>query len=129
MNMCKLDTNADVTTMFIQVIDFTVPIFHDNYKLFMLKPPRSISWTTFSDIFDSMFWLVILSSGILLVGVIFIVFHYTTKVRINNACNYMISPLIILTVHKLNKNIFKLQMFIDSLIVQQYIKLTLIFSL
>lgn len=42
-----------------QVVDFTTPIYSDRYRLFMRKPKKTFSWSTFSDVFSDTFWTVI----------------------------------------------------------------------
>ena len=59
-----------------QVVDFTVPLYKDVYKFFMLKPNQSVSWTTFSDIFKPEFWIAIAVIGTGLIACIFIIFYF-----------------------------------------------------
>jgi hypothetical protein len=42
-----------------QVVDFSASLFIMDNRLFMQIPGKSVSWTTFTDVFEKFFWLVI----------------------------------------------------------------------
>ncbi len=44
---------------YFQVIDFTTPIYTSDYRLYMRKPMKSFSWTTFADVFNLELWMVL----------------------------------------------------------------------
>jgi len=43
-----------------QFVNFSTPIFYDDNRFFMAKPKRSFSWTTFSDVLNTEFWLAVI---------------------------------------------------------------------
>ncbi len=49
-----------------QVVDFSVSLFKMDNRFFMKIPGRSVSWTTFTDVFEKHFWLVIVGMIIIL---------------------------------------------------------------
>ena len=64
-----------------QVVDFTAPFISDKYYIFMAKPKKAISFTTFIDVFESRFWgIIILFST--LGSVVLYVFLRIAKVSI-----------------------------------------------
>ena len=57
-----------------QILDFTVPLFTDYYYLFMTKPKKSISLTTFTDVFNVEFWIAIAAFAGILSVVVYLFF-------------------------------------------------------
>jgi hypothetical protein len=68
----------------LQVVDFSTPLYSDKYHLFMVKPKESVSWTTFTDVFDKTFWVASLLTFIGLTFVLYISF-IVSKVSNNSS--------------------------------------------
>jgi len=69
----------------------------DKYKFFMTKPKKSVNWTTFFDVFNFEFWLVVL------IGSCGMAIFFYTGTYIKNVNNSEISLLLFIVVYILNK--------------------------
>ena len=50
-------SDLSVTDFRAQVVDFTVGLYISSNKLYLKIPKRGLSWKTFTDVFDDMYWL------------------------------------------------------------------------
>ena len=65
----------------LQAVEFTTSLFSDEYRLYMTKPRNSISWTTYTNVFNSQYWIAVAATMFLLTPILNIVFKYE-KVKI-----------------------------------------------
>ncbi len=62
LKLCLNIWRKKIAKIFIsfKVVSFTTPIYSDVYKLFMVRPKQSFSWTTYTDVFEYDFWIAVI---------------------------------------------------------------------
>ena len=77
----NLHLNLKTKIYLLQAVEFTTSLFSDEYRFFMTKPRNSISWTTYTNVFNSQYWIAVAATMFFLTPILHIVFKYE-KVRI-----------------------------------------------
>ena len=57
-------------------MDFAIGIYEDSSHLYMKLPQRSVSWTTFVEVFDIYFWAVFTAIFIFLTILFYLIFLF-----------------------------------------------------
>lgn len=71
--------DLSVTEQRSQVVDFTVGLEISASKLYMKIPQRSLSWSTFTRVFDTHFMLLLAASTVTLSLIFFIIFYFVNN--------------------------------------------------
>ena len=72
-------SDLSVTEQRSKVVDFTNGIFISSNKLYMKTPRRSLSWTTFSEVFDDLFMGSLMLEFITLSVIFFAIFYFVNN--------------------------------------------------
>ena len=58
-----------------QSVDFSNSLFEMDNRFFMQIPGKSVSWTTFSDVFEIYFWVVLFFAAVILTLAIYAIYQ------------------------------------------------------
>ena len=58
-----------------QIVDFSNSLFEMDNRFFMQIPGKSVSWTTFSDVFEIYFWVVLFFAAVILTLAIYAIYQ------------------------------------------------------
>ena len=72
-------SDLSVTQQRADAVDFTTGLYRSSNYLYMKNPRRSVSWTTFTDVFDNFFMVLLAIEFFALAIVFFVIFYFVNN--------------------------------------------------